>query len=869
MKYEQLLGCIALIGLCFITCLGCGSAGNSSTETTQTANAKHEPASSSKQLPQAEISEAAQVNFGNGTSAASAVATNQLATNSAAPQRAKPTAEQLQRWKYAEFTPLQLLAFLENDKAGFVSFVAATSNGQQYLLGGTKLTLWNINDHRLVQEFIEARTGDDERLLSFAYSPIGNWCVAGSASGQLRTFDIETLQELSSTPQSPKKIAVLAISPDGKEIATVPFSAEITIWNAETLQKKNSFKLDTHDVKRLLYVAPQTLLAAGETMSTWDSSSGKQLKTFASAKYQTAIALSPDGKELVFGADQCLQRWNWIDDQANGEYRGVPTRNSVIRFSPDGSLLAVASGEAVRILDATTGQLLQVIDAAGSMISDIAWIPQKQLLLIATEMGSLRIWGRPDEGQDLGLGKPSVANVLTKMTPASVAENLALIDLRVLPKLPGSIPQFDDFNVLNYAAPVNPDEVTLFYRHILSERGWQEMSEQAAQSSLAFQKNGSSLNISFYSDKPDQTHINLTLLGNYDIRQTPKLTEFLKEIVYEGTTSIIYKVSATLLQIETELLQKLHQQGWTAVVRLNRSTNEEPDGRFFEFVKNGSLLNVMVQRDVVDKTLYIINYSQSLSLHSLPVPPDAGLMEWDNHHETQLVASTALGLQAATAFYEEAMKNQGWTPRAAGRRVDKDFVYLPYYWGQRDVTIALSPISDGLVRIWAGKYSSHSWQQPETTKSATDQSQTEAGVPVKDCIQAADIPILHANGAATYQAADGKIHFELEKISLIELAKEYEAALNELGWTAKAVGKPQETSVVIHFEKGGNTIHYQSAIDPRGIGTVDFSGAGLTWTKAVPIRQLISFGAWLRNKKLPTSLMRLGEYKAEMEMLTK
>lgn len=208
-----------------------------------------------------------------------------------------------------------------------------------------------------------------------------------------------------------------------------------------------------------------------------------------------------------------------------------------------------------------------------------------------------------------------------------------------------------------------------------------------------------------------------------------------------------------------------------------------------------------------------------------------------------------------------------WTPREIGCRIDKDVVYLPYFWGQRDVTIALNPIGSGLVRIRVGRYSDSSFQKPED-EIAVDSKTNEPEVPRVSGLEAADLPILHAVGAASYEASrDGKFRFELDKISLVELAQEYKAALQALGWTAEDFTEPTAESVGINFTKDEKIIYYRSDIDPRGKGYVYFSGKGLLWTKAIPSKQLISYSTWLRNNKFPASLKQLGEYQAEMEKL--
>ena len=847
MKSKRQLGTIGLVSLGCWACLGCGSRHDRAfTSDGSGATAETAPSGPAAVVPTAQ-------------GPASQGQKSELPV-------AKPTSEQLARWKVAAFDPLVLLAYRDHPETGFVSFIAATNDAKQYLLGGTRLTLWDISREEPVHEFIGPQTEDDKRLLSFAVSPVADWCAVGDAGGILRTFDIAGRKELVSRETDTHDIVGLAISPDGKEIATSPFVSEITVWNADTLEKKGTIDVDAREVKHLEYIGPNVLIAAGETMSTWDTASGKKLKTYPSGKYQTAVALAPNRQELVFGAAESLQRWNLTEDVACGEYRGVPYRNPLIRFTSDEKLVAVVTGEKIRILDATTGQILQVIDAAGSTVTDASWIPRTHLLLVGTDTGRIRIWGRPDEGKVFGLTPLQTPIAVTRHDsgePAVVAENLALVDVRSLPRLPDAKPQSDSFSSDSYAAPVGREEAAAFFRYILEERGWQVVADQVTPYTVPYRRDGYLLNLSLYGEKPTETLISLSCLGNYDLRKTPRLDDSLKEVVYEGDTSVIYKVSASLLQIETQLLSKLHQAGWTAVVRLGRSQNEQLDTRDFEFVRNGTVLRVNVQRDREKEGLFVVSYGLSLTLHSLPVPPDAGLMEWDDYLESRMVANTSMSLQEATAFYESAMKKHGWTLRESGRHIEQKVVYLPYFWGQRDVTIALEEMADGRIRILAGKYAKDSWQNPEEPDASADGPEAESGK--DDGIEAADVPILHAVGSPTYTAEKSMIEFEIEKVPLLDVSKAYSEAMMERGWTVKPFGEPLHDSISLHFEKGSKIVYFQSSIDPRGIGSVNLSGNGLRWTKDIASQQLVSYSAWLRNHKFPATLKRLDEYQRQME----
>ena len=875
MNFRSQLCMAQLIGLCLVACLGCSSPDGGPAKTTQSDPTSAAPSSTEAASSKVPATENIPPTNNPVKIAQQQVDSVSKSTTKTAPKASedsnssKPTVDQLARWKFVAFEPLQLLAYHDDDRAGFPSFIAVTNDGKQYVLGGAKLSLWKVDNNELVHEFIEAKSGDDQRLTSFVYSPVGNWCAAGNAGGLLRTFDIQSRTELASVSTGKNQLATIAASPDGKEIATGALSGDVTIWHADKLEKSSSFKVDTRAVKHLQYIAPQVLLVAGETMSTWNTGTGDKIKTFESEKNQRAIALSPNQRELIFGTKDSLQRWDLASDKSSGEYQAVPFGDSAIRFSTDSSLVAVASGNAIHILDAATGQKLQIIDANGSTISDLTWIPQTHMLLVGTDSGKIRIWGTREEGQArklTPLHTPIVVSKREASDPATVAENSEVIDVRLLPKLPNAKPQSESFDSVTYSAPVSVEELKTFYRYILEGRGWQELSDQATEFSIPFQKEGHTLSVSPFGNKVTETLVTVTLKGNYDNRLTPRLAEFPIETTHEENGGVIYKVRANLLQIETGLLRKLTAAGWTSVVRLVGRQNEIASGRELDFLKNGTRLRVMVQPDKDDPKSYVVSYSTSLSHHALPVPADAGLMEWEDVFEAQLVANTSLSLKEATAFYEAAMKSQGWLPLRQRRRTDSDVVYLPYYRGQRDITISLNPISDGLVRIRAGKYSDASWQKPQD--EVAKESTTDVESTPTEGIEAADLPILHAVGAPAYsEEKGGNIRIEIEAISLLDLSKEYEAALSKLGWTAVAFGDPREDSVGLHFKKGSKILYYSSVIDPRGTRIVRFSGNALLWTKPIAAKVLTSYSSWLRNNKFPASLNRLDEYQEQMEML--
>jgi len=94
------------------------------------------------------------------------------------------------------------------------------------------------------------------------------------------------------------------------------------------------------------------LIAAAEAgvVHVWDAASGEQLaQTSGYLRHgfdydPTGMDFAPDGRWLAFGgADGVVYLWDWSSDEKR-ELHGQPRTLRICRFSPDGQLLATASG---------------------------------------------------------------------------------------------------------------------------------------------------------------------------------------------------------------------------------------------------------------------------------------------------------------------------------------------------------------------------------------------------------------------------------------------------------------------------------------------------------------------------------------------
>ena len=779
-------------------------------------------------------------------------------------QAVEPTPAQIARWARTDFEQLQLLTCRESNAAGLVSNLADTLDGRHFITAGTNVTLWSIETD--VPEHVFLELTDDQTIKSLTVSPDGKWFAAGDSEGTLRVWNIADRKELNSKKLYSTGIVQTAISPDSQEIATISYNDEITIWSEDQLQQKNRFKVDTNGLKRIEYITPELLVAAGESTSSWNVRTGKLEKLLSPGRYNFTIARDPDRTRFLFGEEDALQFWNVADQKPEFRIIGNFATEEFTAFSANGKSLATANGSSVRIWDIASGQLVQFIDASGWPIAGLSWLPDTNLLAIASANGRTRIWGTKKDGEALEMQPMHTAVAMPDRNshePASPAQMSQTIDLRVFPRLPDDDRRSgDEFN-LSYDTAATPDEAQLFYRYQLGKAGWDESaSAVATPNSIRFEKNGFMITASFYEGADSKTSVSVNFGGNYDVRWAPKFDAAPIESVFENEDTVMYCTKADLIQLETTLLQKMHDAGWTAYARLHASHNEQEDGRDLEFLQNGMTLRVTIGRFPADPASFSVQYARYLTTRAIPVPPDSGFVEFDGSTEPLLVATTAMTLEQTREFYDKELAAQGWLIRDYGRSIHDDHGWLAYICGQRDLTVGLERLPSGrtLVRI-GDELEKSSWQLAgPIIPDATDTP------PVG--IEAAEFPILNKTKKAQFDAIDKSIEISMDDMPLREVGERYTKELQSRGWQLDGPGIRSDDYVFLTFVRDKIEIALR-ARTTDGSSIVSIRGDGLLWTRELPGgRKVVSYETWLRINHHPANLDLLDQYHSEMRLIT-
>ena len=459
----------------------------------------------------------------------------------------EPTSEQLARWQQAPVAPLQLLAC--RDAARLMTELVVTADGIHYVTGGSQICLWSTTAEQPLHVFHKLAEG--EFVQSLALAPNGKWLAAGDSTGMLRMWNIATRQELQAKQCYSNDIVQVAIAPNSDALATISFDNEVTVWNAADMKERKRFEITTRELKRIAFLDQDSLVAAGETTSVWNVATGKEEKQLSPGRYRYTLASKLTGKRLVYGDAEELQIIN-TDGSSGARLAGGFAMEELFAFSPDGQLAATGNGSSLRIWELATSRLVQIFDATGWDLSGLGWLPLSNLLIVASGNGRMRLWGSEATAQTVGLKalhSPIALPTQGSREPATPAQALAVIDLRVFPVPPASTVQIRDATNLMLSTTLPATEVAQFYQYQFGQQGWTEVQPTVpTPNAMEFRKSGFMLSLSTYSDGTATT-VNINHGGNIDLRWLPKLDGEV-QVTFENENVVMYSVPGTMSEIE-------------------------------------------------------------------------------------------------------------------------------------------------------------------------------------------------------------------------------------------------------------------------------------------------------------------------------
>ncbi len=282
--------------------------------------------------------------------------------------------------------PLRSLLFTPDGRT-----LVATSGG------GTRL--WETASPRELAGFPEA-------VGRAVLSPDARTLISANeeGGGLLKMVDVTTGKLLFSTPAHTKAVYGLAISPDGRLLASGAIDDPVVkFWKVAgglTPAGEVSLKGRANSIGSLAWSPDGRSVAVGTNrreLAILDVA-GRSLRLSIALNFDFtwtwSVAFSPDGKLLAAGgASGVVTLWDTSSGLLHTSLRGHTAPIHAIAFSPDGQTIATGSEDrTVRVWDAAVGQERVAFHSHPASVTALVFSPDGQSLAAGSADGTVELW---------------------------------------------------------------------------------------------------------------------------------------------------------------------------------------------------------------------------------------------------------------------------------------------------------------------------------------------------------------------------------------------------------------------------------------------------------------------------------------------
>ncbi|MGJ5628503.1 protein kinase domain-containing protein [Nostoc sp. CALU 1950] len=262
--------------------------------------------------------------------------------------------------------------------------------------------------------------GHENSVLSVAISPDGKTIASSGDDRKIKLWNLATGSPISSFNTYSQQVNAVVISPDGKTLVSGNDDNTIKIWNLGTGKQIRTLTGHSDSVHALAISADsQTLLSGSDdnTIKIWDLATGEQIRTLVGHTFWVrSVAISPDSVILASGSfDKTIKIWNLTKGYSIRTLEGNSQTVTTVAISPDGKTLASGSRDrTIKLWNLATGKEIRTLVGHVNTVTTVAFSADGKMIASGSRDRTIKLWN-PATGEEI-LTLAGHTNTVTSVT---------------------------------------------------------------------------------------------------------------------------------------------------------------------------------------------------------------------------------------------------------------------------------------------------------------------------------------------------------------------------------------------------------------------------------------------------------------------
>lgn len=294
------------------------------------------------------------------------------------------------------------IPYVNKFEGGITKFVRSPVNDDLFGATGVGTILgWNFKTMKQISRFT---TDEGAGMRDLAITTDGKILASAGDDWRITLWDLKTEQETKTLVGHSERINHIVMTPDDRCIISSSFDNSLKFWHLRTGLELSTLLSVNPDLIDALAISPDgTQAVAGYwdgTVRIWDLRSYEEAHIFSGYQDRVyVLAISPDGQLIASGSrDKTIKVWDLHEKSERSTFVGHQDYVQSLAFTPDGTRLvssALGLGDvdtSIKVWDLRTGKLAFSFNRHKQYVLSFDFSPDGRYCVSASRDGSLRVW---------------------------------------------------------------------------------------------------------------------------------------------------------------------------------------------------------------------------------------------------------------------------------------------------------------------------------------------------------------------------------------------------------------------------------------------------------------------------------------------